>query len=588
MGLLMAITIIKGFLGVYFFFFIVLLSSTTNAFAYFNSQSALGMNTNELREEDSSVPFVDLFRMSLPFEEARRWRHYTNGYTIYDNNGWPIQLNGGQVGTRFINKLPKNTIPEGFYTVLYDGEGYIDYGNDASIYHRFPGKDIIQIKAGSDNQFSASLFIKRTNPRNHLRNIRILMPGGICRNNPFKRVRNANSCPRGQYMSFERHYHKIIFNPDYLNFMKDFKVIRFMNMSGITRNPIRYWQDRPTLSKATWGGEKEGTRGAPIEIMVALANKLHADPWFSMPYLASDDYVRQFARYVRDHLRPGLKVYIEYANEVWNTQFAEQAQYIRNQGQTLGLDPNRIKAGEKYYSQRSVEIFNIWETMFGGIDRLVRVMSGWTSKDNMTKVILSHRNAYKKTDAFAIAPYVFGRYDKLRKARSVNQVFHILNDPNNTYSLNNVLSYIKKQANVTRRFGVDLIAYEGGQGLVIPKSREGSLANRVIYAANRDQRMVQLYQKLLTGWKQAGGKTFVHFTAPQIFQKYGTFGTKEYITQPVNKAPKYRALLGFNRHNPCWWKGCAAASIVRHQKPYNVDQTLLSDSSTPSALYRLP
>ena len=582
----MTITIVKRFLG--FCFLIALLCFTTSASAYFNNQSALGMNTNELREEDSSVPFVDLFRMSLPFEEARRWHHYTNGYTVYDDNGWPIALNGGQVGTRFLNKLPKGTIPEGFYTVLYDGEGYIDYGNDASIYDRLPGKDIIQIKAGRDNKFSASLFIRRTNPRNHLRNIRILMPGGICRHNPFKRVRNANSCPRGQYMSFERHYNEIIFNPDYLNFMKDFKVIRFMNMAGITRNPIRYWHDRPTLNQATWGGEKQGSRGAPVEIMVALANKLHADPWFSMPYLASDDYVRNFANYVNLHLRPGLKVYIEYANEAWNTQFVEQTQYLRSQGQALGLAPTPIKAGEKYYSQRSVEVFDIWEQSFGGVNRLVRVMSGWTSKDKLTETLLTHQNAYKKTDAFAIAPYVFGDYRKLQKARSVNQVFAIINDAKNPYSLGSVLKFIKKQAKVAQRFGVDLIAYEGGQGLVIPKSREGSLANRVIYAANRDRRMMQLYQKLLTGWKQAGGKTFVHFTAPQIFQKYGTFGTKEYITQPISKAPKYRAILGFNRHNPCWWQGCTAASIVRHQKPYNVDQTLLSDRSTPSTMYRLP
>ena len=58
-------------------------------------------------------------------------------------------------------------------------------------------------------------------------------------------------------MSFADHYGQIIFNPDYLNFMKDFKVVRFMNMGGITRNNIRDWGQRSTLSKATWGG-KEG------------------------------------------------------------------------------------------------------------------------------------------------------------------------------------------------------------------------------------------------------------------------------------------------------------------------------------------
>ena len=555
----------------------MLLLSNTAMAAYYNSQSALGMNTNELREEDTSIPFVDLFRTSLPFEEARRWSHYTRGDVKYDTNGWPIRLNGGQVGTRFINKLPKGTIPEGFYTVLYDGEGHIDYGNDASIYERFRGRDIIQIKAGKDNKLSATLFIRKSNPRNHLRNIRIIMPGGICSNNLFKRVANANQCRRGQYRSFERNYKQIIFNPDYLNFMKDFKVLRFMNMSGITRSPVRYWHERAQMKQATWGGEKEGLRGAPVEIMVALANKLHADPWFSMPHMATDDYIKHFASYVRDHLRPGLKVYLEYSNEVWNTQFS-QAHYVRDQGQMYALDTDRDKAGQKYYSQRSVEIFDMWEKSFGSLRRLVRVMSGWTSKEKITHTILTYNNAYKKTDAFAIAPYVFGHYEKLRKARSVAQVFGIINNKNNPYSLPKVLEYISKQAKVTKDLGVDLIAYEGGQGLVIPKSKEGSAANRALYAANRDYRMMQLYQQLLTGWKRAGGKTFVHFTAPQTFQKYGSFGTKEYITQPTNKAPKYRALLGFKKHNPCWWRGCSASTIVRHAKPVNRDTTMISSN----------
>lgn len=564
---------LKKLLG--FCILIYFLGNTTTALAFYNSESALGMNTNELREEDTSVPFVDLFRMALPFEEARRWKHYTHGHIQYDADGWPVRLNGGQVGTRFINKLPKGTIPEGFYTVLFDGEGQIDYGNDASIYGRFRGKDTIQIYAGKDNTLSATLFIRKSNPRNPLRNIRILMPGGICRNNPFKRVTRATQCRHGQYLSFERNYRQIIFNPDYLNFMKDFKVLRFMNMSGITRNPMQYWYEMPTMTQATWGSEKEGVRGAPIEIMVALANKLHADPWFSMPHQASDNYVGQFARYVRDHLRPGLKAYVEYSNEVWNTQFS-QAHYVRDQGQLYALDPDRDKAGQKFYSQRSVEIFNIWEQVFGGTKRIVRVMSGWTSHDKITRTILTYRDAYKKTDVFAIAPYVFGKYDKLKTARSVSQVFGIINNPSNPYSLQKVLGYVRKQAKIAREFGVDLVAYEGGQGLVIPRSREGSLANRVIYAANRDPRMMQLYQSLLTGWKRAGGKTFVHFTAPQLYQKYGAFGTKEYITQPLNKAPKHRALLGFNKHNKCWWQGCAAASIVRHPKPARRDRTLLS------------
>jgi len=62
-----------------------------------NQNSPLGMNTNEALEVDASLPFVDLFRLALPFDEARPW--FTKGNVIFDNNGWPKNLNGGKAGT---------------------------------------------------------------------------------------------------------------------------------------------------------------------------------------------------------------------------------------------------------------------------------------------------------------------------------------------------------------------------------------------------------------------------------------------------------------------------------------------------------
>jgi len=550
--------------------FVYLLIGVNNAHAFYNTGTALGTNTNELTPEDTSLPFVDLFKMSPPFEENRRWSHFTRGNVQYDPFGWPTRLNNGQVGTRFLGKIPEAALPEGFYTVLYDGDGLISYGNDASIYSRHHGKDIIFLTAGHDNIYNATLFIKEINEKNPLRNIRILMPGGICASNPFKRVDKAHQCARSDFKSFEKYSDSIIFNPDYLNFMKDFKVIRFMNMSGITRNAIQHWHQRNTLRSATWGG-KEGTRGAPVEIMVALANKLNADPWFSMPHAASDEYIYQFAAYVRNNLRPNLKIYLEYTNETWNTVF-DQAFYVREIGKELGLGEDEMMAGQRFYAHRSVEVFDIWQQAFGGLNRIVRVMSGWTVNTKITKTILSYQDAYKKTDAFAIAPYVFGDYRKLKKARSTSQVFGLLHNASLPYSLPSVLKYIKQQADITKKFGVDLIAYEGGQGLVIPRLKnEKSEQNRVLIQANRDHRMIQFYQQLLQGWKKAGGKLFVHFTAPQTYQRFGYFGTKEYINQPIHKAPKHRAILGFSKNNKCWWAGCNANTVYRHPKPNSMD-----------------
>ena len=59
-----------------------------------NHSSPLGINTNEALENNTSLPFVDLFRLSMPFDEARPW--FTKGHVRYDRNGWPNNLNVGK------------------------------------------------------------------------------------------------------------------------------------------------------------------------------------------------------------------------------------------------------------------------------------------------------------------------------------------------------------------------------------------------------------------------------------------------------------------------------------------------------------
>ena len=64
------------------------------------------------------------------------------------------------------------------------------------------------------------VYITATDPSDPIRNIRIVMPGGICAGNPTIRVDDANACAPGQYQSFvdtlAANRNAIVFNPDYL------------------------------------------------------------------------------------------------------------------------------------------------------------------------------------------------------------------------------------------------------------------------------------------------------------------------------------------------------------------------------------
>ncbi len=541
-----------------------------------NLLSPLGINTNEAMDIDASIPFVDLFRMSLPFQEARPW--LTKGKVEYDQNGWPKKLNGGQAGTRFIGNMPQKSIPAGAYTVLYKGEGEIKYGGNARLIRHYPGKDIITFRGNREGKITGTLIITKSNPNNYIRDIQVIMPGGICKGNPFNHIRNPRRCNKNNpFLAYTAHAKKIVFNPDYLAFMKTFRVIRLMNMAGITRNNRASWDQRPKLEQSTWGG-KEGRRGIPLEIMVKLANTVGIDPWFNLPHRANNQFVREYARYVSLHLNPKLKAYIEYTNEAWNGIFS-QTHHIQRMGANLGLDKNKSYAGYKFYSKRSVEIFKIWEREFKGVNRLVRVMGGMATNVTLTHMVLGYEDAYKHVDALAIAPYFHATQTAQKKIDSVDSVFELLVSPHNKYSIPNTLKIIRNQAKIASRYGVDLVAYEGGQHLVAYQThgmKEGP--NAYLIRANKDNRMSKLYYSFLEGWRKAGGKLFVAFSAPRSYDWIGSWGIKEHITQDASEAPKYRGLMYFQTKNRCWWHGCTRmGGISRMTKPtYNPGASVMA------------
>jgi hypothetical protein len=545
-----------------------------------NLLSPLGINTNEAMEIDASVPFIDLFRMSLPFHEARPW--LTKGKVEYDKFGWPKKLNGGQAGTRFIANMPQQSIPVGAYTVLYKGKGKIKYGGNARLVRHYPGKDIITLK-GHKGKITGTLIITESDPDNYIRDIQVIMPGGICKNDPFRHIRNPRRCTANNpFLAYVAHAKDIVFNPDYLAFMKKFRVIRLMNMSGITRNNLALWSKRPTVEQSTWGG-KEGRRGIPLEIMVKLANTIGIDPWFNLPHRANNEFVREYARYVSENLDPRLKAYVEYSNEAWNGIFS-QTHYIQNMGVRLGLDKNKAYAGYKFFSKRSVEIFKIWEQEFNGSNRIVRVMGGMATNVPLTHMLLGYEDAYKHVDSLAIAPYFHATQTEQKKIDSVDSVFELLRSPRNKYSIPNTIKIIQNQAKTAARYGVELIAYEGGQHLVAYRThtmKEGP--NAFLIQANKDDRMSKLYYEFLEGWKKAGGKLFVAFSAPRSYDWIGSWGIKEYITQDAKVAPKYRGLMYFQTKNRCWWHGCTRmGGITRMSKPlYNPGTSVMARRFKP-------
>lgn len=155
--------------------------------------------------------------------------------------------------------------------------------------------------------------------------------------------------------------------------------------------------------------------GFSVETMVDLSNQLNSHPWFCIPTCANDDFVRQFATYVRDHLNTGLVASFEYSNEVWNvgpglTPTGVCQQRAQRLWGCLGTN-----GYNNYYGFRVGQIMSIISDIFAKqLNRINRVMSVFAAQPNSSQVVPRFQAPLAKLsyvpvtliDSIAIAPYL--------------------------------------------------------------------------------------------------------------------------------------------------------------------------------------
>jgi hypothetical protein len=100
---------------------------------------------------------------------------------------------------------------------------------------------------------------------------------------------------------------------------------------------------------------------------------------------------------------------------------------------------------------------------------------------------------------------------------------------------------------VTKRYGLDLLAYEGGFHLTSYQFSADQQAQMhdLFLAVNQSPRMRDLYKAYLDQWQQSGGILFNQFVDVNASTKWGYWGALEYQNQDINTAPKYLGLMDF-------------------------------------------
>lgn len=480
----------------------------------------IGTNVNGLSYWSTELPFLDAFKTSSEWLSGTREEWNDHKKLALDARGWVRALQPGQVANMILfHDTAKLFGPKPRrWVVEYEGSGTIEYAELARIVEHGDHRDVIEVDPGENN---ATITISETDTADHLRNIRVLPEGAV-------------AAARGEY-----------FNSAFLKQLKGYKVLRFMIWTlgeSSEDSAARHWRVRPVPQDATWT-----VKGAPIEVMVALANRVQADPWFTVPHAADDDYVRRMAQLVKKTLDPNRKIYLEYSNEVWNTVFPQTA-HASKKGLALKLATDPGEATLRYYGKRATQIFKIWEQVFPK-ERLVRVLAFQFDIEPQyaEEQALSFGDTLQHVDALSVGPY-FGAElvaDDAAIARTRKMGLDELMRELETSSLPKAKEQMQWHMAAAKKYGLPLIAYEGGQHLWDMGGRDAPELTELFYNANRDPRMGALYTRYLNDWTEVGGGLFVHLLDCGSFKGAGNWGALEYLTQPRAEAPKYDALMRF-------------------------------------------
>lgn len=422
-----------------------------------------------------------------------------------DENGWVRRLQPGQTAPRpFV--LPPPPFRPVQVRCEYQGQGEIWTGGVARILSHEEGLLILEL-APTGVEDGAWIELLATDPADPVRDI-------DCRETTFSRD--------------ER------FHPAFLDSIKGFKTIRFLDWQRINDNAPVSWSRRvtPRYSSQVSAG------GASIEDMVDIANRTRADPWFLMPYRADEAYIRAFAELVHARLDPDRTVYVELGNEVWNDMF-DAAQQARREGIALNLgdgDPSRAQALR--YAQKTRVAMNIWTEVFA--DRpgqLVRVAASQHAWPELADVILAYQDTADWVDVLATAPYIWFDLDGLGVS-DLDRIFAAMPG-----AVDKTMVFAERNREIAARHGKGFIAYEGGQHLV---TSDLDLAR----AVQRDPRMGEVYQRYLAQWDKRIGGTLTLYASNAPIGEYGSWGLTEYGGQSLELAPKLRAVRHFQARSP--------------------------------------
>ena len=356
-------------------------------------------------------------------------------------------------------------------------------GFDARTTNSRPGRMLMEV---TPTNAGILLRIDRSNPKNPVRNVHVWMPG----------FENAASS----------------FHPLFLERLKPFKVLRFMDWASTNNSLNKSWADR-TLPDDP---RQAGSGGVAVEYMIELCNELQADPWFCMPHLVDDNFVRHFAELVQSRLHPGAHIYVEWSNEAWNSIF-DQATWVQTQAKQRGCRWTWVIADE---AKRD---WTIWRDVFQKApNRIIRVAAGQHYNPWVCQDIANRLDG--QFDAIACGAYFFPQPADVTRFTATTTPEAVLTSclaNIDTTGSPNWKQHTALADSWSRRLNrsIPLLAYEGGQHLTTEGKNSSLYTGRVCQSC-------RFFPRCQQGVRASGSRICVA-TKCELFMAFLTVGRQD-------------------------------------------------------------
>lgn len=472
-------------------------------------RAALGVNIGEVNYWTSQIAFLDIVK------QVPDWRLGGHNPPV-DAQGWPKALPAAPAWQMpgFVAKVGA----PGRYVATWEGDGEVAVFHGGRVTSKGSHRLELELEGGD-----VQVRLVRSNPTRPLRNLHVIPA------------------------AHERDHEQVVFDPKFIEVVKPFGVLRFMDWLRTNGSQQVRWADRPKPDDFSQGTD----RGVALEYALELCNRVRADCWLNVPHMADDEYVARFADLVRDRLAPGLKVYVEYSNEIWNFPHGD---WCQREGERLGM-PKGWDTRLRYQAHRSVQVFRAFERALGR-DRIVRVLAGqpW---DVRLRILAEWEDAYRHADALAVAPYLCWDLASDENARELKTLTPAQIAARCTADVERLRTVVRGARAVATNLGLPLIAYEGGQHLATGGAlHQDTVLQNLLDEANRAPEMGRAYDRYLEMWREEGGELLVLYKLVDVPTQWGRWGLLETLGGP--KTPKYRSTVEFLQRRRPWWSEAAA------------------------------